>query len=207
MEDVDNTARPIPHTRLHDRIVHLWHTLYQWRQSWDEVHRKQCTVLPTTARSSICLDEDGIALFDTVIHFDTVEAAIDAIYVNVVALFLYSLSSQLRCIGVFPPRATEPRKAAKHADSPLRALDEGSPACHAVEICRLLDNVVQGDHASFGSYILLFPVRVALVHLRQKPMIARWLQRFLGQFTTSQGFLIGRHLLDEAHDFCVLGIQ
>ncbi len=190
-----------PKKLLTDRVLVLIQQLYEIRWQWEDELAHTCYEITPELSHTLCLDDSGCALFETVYYFRGMLSAANVANYNALLLLLHNA---LNVLGICQPGELIPPTTAGDADradsmSPTTSLilpGQGSCATAALEICRVVDYCLLEEQDSLGALFLLFPLRVAHGTLRDsQPETARWVDNILKEIANSKGFEIGGHML------------
>ena len=185
---------------LSDRVLVLVQQLYEIRWQWEEEFAHTCYEVTTELSHTLCLDDGGCALFETVYYFRGILSAVNVANYNALLLLLHNV---LNVLGVcqlgelIPPTlAGNPDKVNSTSTTSLILPGQGSCATAALEICRVVDYCLLEEQDSLGALFLLFPLRVAHgILCDSQPGTARWVDNILKEIANSKGFEIGGHIL------------
>lgn len=185
------------HRVLQAKIVNAYVETELLRWSWEQENPNVCWEAPKTAA---VMDSptaaSGAPLFSTVLHFVSFEAAVDAVYFNVIRLFLYSLAED---VGLSPEAllhaSTVESKTGPFANA-LIPPGQGDTEGFALDICRSVEYMIQGDRDSLGALSLIFPLRIASDFLQHRPDVLAWLKWVLSELAARKGFKLGGHVMD-----------
>ncbi|KPM38736.1 hypothetical protein AK830_g7839 [Neonectria ditissima] len=204
MEDADSIKsaarqgqKSVHHQKdaLRRKIQDIHHLANHLRLMWEEKNPLICWESEPNKETSLSLDDQGQALFPTVLHFLRQDLAREAMNFNVVRLLLHSISDTAGLSMAFTSQYLAGQTPTGPFPNPLLAPGQGSREDHALDICRTVDFLVLGEHGSHGALILMFPLRVAFGHLEGRPDVRLWLQGLFTNISTAKGFQIGEHVL------------
>ncbi|GAB0141642.1 hypothetical protein EsHS_00002229 [Epichloe bromicola] len=182
-------------TMVQEKILNAIHCLSEARWKWEDMYPRVCWKTRINLATTSCLDDDGKPLFDTCLNFVGMKRTFEILMYNAGRLLLFRLSD---ATGVREDAAGNNREHVwqRHGPflNPLLLPGLGTPESHALEICRIVDYLMNGEQNYHGAYILLFPLRVARIQLVSSPKMHKWITKMLRQFAEEKGLGIGQHL-------------
>ncbi|KAK2595541.1 SAS complex subunit [Conoideocrella luteorostrata] len=183
-------------TMLQDKTLAAIHRLSEARWKWEDMYPRVCWKTRINLATTLCLDEEGKPLFDTCLNFVGMKRTFEILFYNVSRLLLFHLSD---LAGLRDDDTANMDHAwQRHGPflNPLLLPGLGTRESHALEICRIVDYLMNGEQNYHGAYILLFPLRVARTKLESSPKLHNWIGRILKQFAEEKGLKIGEYLND-----------
>ncbi|KAJ3497239.1 hypothetical protein NLG97_g2056 [Lecanicillium saksenae] len=191
----DGAKRTQDLSALQTKIINAYLEVEFLRWSWEEEYPNVCWAVPVTPDLKDATGESNRLPFATVLHFSSFDRAIDAIYFNVVRLLLYELAGDVAMLTDFFLQAASLNTTPGPFSNAMLPPGQGGPVDFALEICRTVQYLVQGETDSLGSLSLMFPLRVASHHLQDQPDVVQWLHWVLSKLTAKKGFKLGEHVL------------
>lgn len=179
---------------LQDKITQVLNEADLLRWQWEEAYPNVCWEMEPDPDTSASKTKDGTPLFDRVLFFQRQDLAIVAIYFSVLRLLIYSLSDTAGIYLPSPTPLSTPGPTGPFSN-PLLLPGQGTREQHALDICRAVDGMVIGTRDTHGSFILVFPLRVAYGQLEKREDVRQWLREFFAHISTSKGFQIGEYVL------------
>ncbi|EFY91976.1 C6 finger domain protein, putative [Metarhizium acridum CQMa 102] len=179
---------------LQGRVLSAIHNLSESRWKWEDVYPRVCWKTRINMATTLCLDLDGKPLFDTCLNFVGMKRTFEILSYNVSRLLLFRLSD---LIGLKEDATANVEHVwQRHGPflNPLLLPGLGTRELHALEICRIVDYLLNGEQNYHGAYILLFPLRVARTQLESLPEVHDWIGRVLKQFAEEKGLRVGEYL-------------
>lgn len=186
-------------TKVQNRILAAIHSLSESRWKWEDMYPRVCWKTRINLNTTLCLDEDGRPLFDTCLNFVGMKRTFEILMYNASRLLLFRLCD---LVGVQEDAAANLEHVCqRHGPflNPLLLPGMGTPESHALEICRIVDYLMNGEQNYHGAFILLFPLRMAQVQLGSSPKMYNWIGKMLKQFAEEKGLGIGEHLEESRH--------
>ena len=180
---------------LQNKIVAAIQHLSESRWMWETEYPRVCWRTRTNPHATACLDEEGKILFETSLNFVGLKRTFEILFYNVSRLLLYRLSELAE---VSDDSISDVQHAWQRNGpflNPLLLPGVGTRESHALEICRIVDYLLGGAENNHGAYVLLFPLRVARMHLEGIPKVHAWIGRLLTSFAEEKGLKIGLHLV------------
>ncbi|KAG5980667.1 hypothetical protein E4U55_003787 [Claviceps digitariae] len=180
--------------KVQNKILNAIHKLSESRWKWEDMYPRVCWKTRINLTTTLCLDDDGKPLFDTCLNFVGMKRTFEILMYNATRLLLFRLCD---LTGVQEDAATNLEHVwQRHGPflNPLLLPGLGTPEAHALEICRIVDYLMNGEQNYHGAFILLFPLRVAQVQLVSSPKMYNWIGKMLKQFAEEKGLGIGEHL-------------
>jgi hypothetical protein len=181
-------------SELQDKILSAIHRLSEARWKWEDVYPRVCWKTRINLATTLCLDEDEKPLFDTCLNFVGMKRTFEILFYNVSRLLLFRLAD---LVGLGDDAAARMEHVWQRNGpflNPLLLPGLGTRESHALEICRIVDYLLNGEQNYHGAYILLFPLRVARTQLESLPKVHRWIGRILKQFAEEMGLRVGEYL-------------
>lgn len=184
-------ARANLQSKIIDRIQKLSSLLWQWELT----NPLACWEAPLDPIISSSYSPNGKPLFNSVLHFESFDLAVDVVNFNANRLLLYRLQDDAGLSESLVLSMLSNEYQGPHSN-PLLLPGQGSRLDNAIEICRTVDYFLQPRLENHGALVLMFPLRVAYGHLAlTKPDLAAWIITVLEQLTSSKGFGMSRHVL------------
>lgn len=180
--------------KLQGRVLSAIHKLSESRWKWEDVYPRVCWKTRINMATTLCLDIEGKPLFETCLNFVGMKRTFEILFYNVSRLLLFRLSD---LIGLKEDvTANMEHIWQRHGPflNPLLLPGLGTRESHALEICRIVDYLLNGEENYHGAYILLFPLRVARTQLESSPKVHDWIGRVLKQFAEEKGLRVGEYL-------------
>lgn len=188
--DVQYSRANLQH-KIIDRVQKLSSLLWQW----ELVNPIACWEAPLDPIISSSYGPSGKPLFNSVLHFESFDLAIDVVNFNAIRLLLYRLQDEVGLSESLVLSMLGNEHQGPHSN-PLLLPGQGSRLDNAVEICRTVDYFLQPRLENHGALVLMFPLRVAYGHVAlTKPDLAAWIATVLEQLTSSKGFGMSKHVL------------
>ncbi|KAG5964130.1 hypothetical protein E4U57_005577 [Claviceps arundinis] len=181
-------------TKVQNKVLASIHSLSEYRWKWEDMYPRVCWKTRINAANTLCLDDEGNPLFDTCLNFVGMKRTLEILFYNASRLLLFRLCD---LTGVHEAASTNLEHVwQRHGPflNPLLLPGMGTPEAHALEICRIVDYLMNGDQNYHGAFILLFPLRVAQIQLLSSPKMYNWIGKMLKQFADEKGLGIGEHL-------------
>ena len=173
------------------------------RWQWEDEFPGVCYEVTTRPGSTLCVDDSGEPLFQTVLFFRRLDCAMEILRFNAMFLILYNV---LSLTGADTLSVSTERKTVLSDHSPIQPsanttanalINPGEWASLddlALEICRLVDYCLHDTFNGLGVFTLLFPLRVAYKTLKYDARIAHCIERITQDIADSKGFEIGIHI-------------
>ncbi|QLI67730.1 uncharacterized protein G6M90_00g044640 [Metarhizium brunneum] len=180
--------------KLQGRVLSAIHNLSESRWKWEDVYPRVCWKTRINMATTLCLDLEGKPLFETCLNFVGMKRTFEILFYNVSRLLLFRLSD---LIGLKEDATANMEHVwQRHGPflNPLLLPGLGTRESHALEICRIVDYLLNGEQNYHGAYILLFPLRVARTQLESSPKVHDWIGRVLKQFAEEKGLRVGEYL-------------
>ena len=171
--------------------------LNELRWDWEQTNPKSCWDTPRAHYTSVPREDQHSPIFDTVLSFKTMIAAISIVYFDTVRLLLHSI------LDTADPELTKLQNSTSHFDhlrptsNALVLPGEGTPEDYAIEICRCVDFMTFGSQDALGTFMLIYPLWVARTHLTARPDVKLWLDMTLNHLAGNKGFQFVEHILED----------
>jgi len=183
------------HEAFFTKITTRLAQLYQWRIKY-ELENPSCTLEAIPTNSLIA------SPFTTVLYFSTLTVANHLALYNSLLIILWKLGQDYpqfdpSLLTTGPPYA--PPSPQIITNKCLITPGQASSLFDiGIEICRSTEYHLLDEHKSTGSFLLLFPLRVAWMALPEKSMESRWLVGLMQQVADMSGFEVSRSLNRES---------
>lgn len=181
-------------TSLQDKILVALNNLCEARWKWEETYPRVCWKTRINLKTTVCLDDDGKPLFDTCLNFVGMKRTFEILFYNSARLLLYRLSD---LVGLREDSAANMEQVfQRHGPflNPLLLPGLGTRESHALEICRIVDYLLNGEQNYHGAFVLLFPLRIARMHLEALPKVFNWVGQLLKNFAEEKGLKVGEYI-------------
>ncbi|EFY99751.1 hypothetical protein MAA_04680 [Metarhizium robertsii ARSEF 23] len=180
--------------KLQGRVLSAIHNLSESRWKWEDVYPRVCWKTRINMATTLCLDLDEKPLFETCLNFVGMKRTFEILVYNVSRLLLFRLSDLIGLKEDATANMEHVWQRHGHFLNPLLLPGLGTRESHALEICRIVDYLLNGEQNYHGAYILLFPLRVARTQLESSPKVHDWIGRLLKQFAEDKGLGVGEYL-------------
>lgn len=179
---------------LHD-LTSIWTTIYEWRMSWQLQNPDSSWEVPSTIKDSP---------FPQVLGFSSLNHANEISLYNAILLLLFRIGFQV--VGPsFTPTFTAPPllDIDYHPHIPPGLILDTRAV--AIEICKSIEYHLHEDRRRGGTFLLLFPLRLAWQTFEPSTTEAIWIHGIMELIADSTAIGISRgltrDLVNQSRDF------
>ncbi|KAL9473564.1 hypothetical protein ACSS6W_007944 [Trichoderma asperelloides] len=179
---------------LYGKIENMIQQAHQLRWRWEQDHANACKEVPSSGYSPSSSSDRRSSPFPTVLHFSTMDRAIEIVFFNTLHLLMDTLLDPISPDAMSFLNPSGLQAYFGPFQNPLLLPGQGSREDHALEICRIVDFMSHCKYDSLGMFMLLFPLYVARMCLARRPDVCAWIGRVMNQLVREKGLNIGEVL-------------